>query len=200
MSTEQRTVTTAAEWAEAARKEAAPLLTTLLTLPSGRTVEVCRPDLSVWLGSGALPDYFVKKILGIEPYMSQAEALDADTRMRAEFTDDATKLLNFFRFKTSAVAAAVVRPRIKIGAKGDDEIEPGAIPETDFNFIYGHVLAGSPGVPLTLEEKGATTSLEAVETFPAESKLPADGDDVREAQSAGKPKNGATRRKRKVRG
>lgn len=53
MSTERRTVTTAGEWAQAAHEETAPLLTGLLTLPSGAVVEVCRADLSVWLGSGA---------------------------------------------------------------------------------------------------------------------------------------------------
>jgi hypothetical protein len=192
MSTAIKEVTSAAAWAAKDAEPTKPLLTALLTLPSGAVVEVCRPDISVWFASGALPQVFVDKLLNIEPYRSEAETRLAEAAMREEIAADPIKTRQLLIFQREVVRAALVRPRIKVGAKGDDEIEPSAVPREDFLFIYNHVLAGSPAVTVQTEE--SETTVEAVETFPAQPGLSRNGDDVSQAKATRKSKNAAARR------
>jgi len=191
MSTEQRTVTGASAWAAKTSEQPKPELTGLLTLPSGAVVEVCRPDISVWLASGALPQTFVDRLLRIEPYNTTAEARAADESLQDEIANDPQKTRQLLIFQRETVKAALVRPRIVFGAKGDDEIEPSAIPPRDFRFIYDHALAGSPAVPIRTEE--SETTVEAVETFPVKPELSGDGHAVPPAKAARKSKNAAAR-------
>lgn len=191
MSTEQRTVTGASVWAAKASEQPKPERTGLLTLPSGAVVEVCRPDISVWLASGALPQIFVDKLLRIEPYSTDAEARAADERLQDEIANDPQKTRQLLIFQRETVKASLVRPRIVFGATGDDEIEPSAIPPRDFRFIYDHALAGSPAVPIRTEE--SETTVEAVETFPVEPELSGDGDALPQAEAAGEQAHEAER-------
>jgi hypothetical protein len=171
-------VSSSAEWA--AKKEQAPtqpVPTTLLTCPSGATVEVCRPDLIVWLASGALPQVYVDLIIGVDGELDPQQKKEAAARVDAELQSDPRKLRQSLNFMRDAVLAAVVRPRIKLGATGPDEIEPSLIPDEDFHFIFQHVIAGSPGVPV--ETEGGQTSVDGLSNFRDESLLRPTGDDVR---------------------
>jgi hypothetical protein len=175
-------ISSAAEWA--AKKEQAPAQpapTALLTCPSGATVEVCRPDLIVWLASGALPQIYVDLIIGVDGELDPQQKSEAAARVDAELQSDPRKLRQSLNFMRDAVLAAVVRPRIKLGASGPDEIEPSLIPDEVFHFIFQHVIAGSPGVPV--ETEGGQTSVDGLSNFRDGSALRPTSDDMRPAQA-----------------
>lgn len=139
-------------------------LTIPLKLPSGATVEVTRPDLEIWFTSGALPQELLDVLLGVHSLDASEEIAAERARLAEESVmSDPVKARQALIFMREAVCAAVVKPRIKLGALGTDEIEPSRVPPDDFKFIFQWVLQGCPGVPVAVE--GGVVAVEDVRRF-----------------------------------
>lgn len=114
----------AAAWRQAAankQRDSEPL-----QLPSGMRVRVRRPDISLWLVHGKMPDAFQRLIL----------AQSSDEPAAALTTED---IIELGRFTVALVTSAVIEPRIVRGAPQAGEIGYAEIPEDDITFIVSWV-------------------------------------------------------------
>ena len=108
-------------------------------LPSGLVFELRRPDLQAFVITGRYPQSIVHegmkalKELGIAPNDPQA----AETVLA---NMDAMGLSDALIFMREMVREACVHPRLVVGARGDDELEPGDLDLEDFNFIVSWCL------------------------------------------------------------
>jgi len=151
--------------AEAIRKG----LTFDLPLPSGHTVLVTRPPLLEWVMFGVLPETLTKIALESAPLEQRAQAL-------GKTTGNLREMASFIR---EVVQWAVIRPRIKIGAQGPNEIEPAHVPSGDLFFLLDWVKKGCPGVPVETER--GLVSVESLKGFREEhggETTPGSGDHV----------------------
>jgi hypothetical protein len=121
-----------------------------LTLPSGAVFVVRRPPIQVWITAGKIPQSFL------------AQLLDAKRDGQAESLPEA-ETLAAVGFLRDALVYAVVEPRLRIGATGDDELDPSDLSPEDFEFLTGWIMAGSPGVPVPT--KGGEVSTESLSRF-----------------------------------
>lgn len=136
-----------------AKKQAKP--TEFVTCPTGMVFEMVRPDIQAWIVTGRYPQSLVQeglKVLrdkGLAPTDPEAIRAIGSNLDKDEFND----ALIFIR---EMVRESIVRPRMVLGAQGDDEIEPGEVDIDDFNHL----------VSWCLNYKGVT-NVEGVRTFRA---------------------------------
>ena len=159
----------AAEWKRAAQSTAEAVAQ--LTLPSGFVVDVRRPPLATWLMSGRVPETFISEAIGAGGKGETAEASVARL--------EGAELMQMLVFVRDVVAAAVVRPRIVVGAAedSDDEIDPSAIPEADFFHVFAWVMKGAPSVPINTVS--GEVSVEALNSFRSNADLRSGSGDSR---------------------
>jgi|SRR5215213_2012693 len=148
----EKQIISAAAWGAAAKSN-------LLTLPSGAVVEVKRPGPEVYLKFGQMPQALVSLLVKTK----NPDQLEHATVMAsfAQLSDEEFK--QYMLFARDIVAASVVRPKIVVGATGEDEIDPSDIPPGDFWHLVSWAALAARGIPVQTT-KGDTT-VEAVETF-----------------------------------
>lgn len=138
--------------------------TTMLELPSGFSVEVCRPSLAAWFQSGRLPQPLVGML------MKAARGESSPGNILSDLGDD--DFLEALKFMRDIVTATVVHPRIVAVADPESETEIGVdeIPEADFNALVRYAMSGSAGVAVQMEE-GETTTLDSLGSFREDKRL-----------------------------
>lgn len=105
-------------------------------LPSGLVFTLRRPDLNAYIVTGRYPQSIVTE--GLKALKEKGIAPNDPNAMQAVLaslnSEGVTDALIFMR---ELVREACIHPRLVVGARGDDELEPGELDIADFNFIVG---------------------------------------------------------------
>jgi hypothetical protein len=114
-----------------------------VTLPSGIVFMLRRPALQQWAMAGCLPPYFAEDV---RKAWKASQALDAE----AATPEQRRAWVLAFR---EMVKWACVSPRlVEDGNPENDELDPTYLSQEDQQFIWNFVSAGSPGIPIQLEQ------------------------------------------------
>lgn len=149
-------VTSIADWRKKNEVVQRDQPTVPLLLPSGVTIEACRPPLDEWIASGRLPDSLVRTYLAAHP------GPETEHAPAVEEVDQATALESITAMRR-LVCATVVNPRVAENPETEDVMALADMPTKDFFFIYQWALGGSPSLPVKTEE--GEVSAEALANF-----------------------------------
>jgi hypothetical protein len=145
----------------------------VLTLPSGFKILVRRPGPEIVLKAFRLPSNMSQQLKTAIEGMSVEQA--GKEVLKALSDEDAERYMDYARRVIEAVS---VKPRIRVGATDEDELDPSDLDGGDFWYLFGWAQRGGDVVPVGETEVTVTD----VENFREDGGLPGTSDDGGQVQ------------------
>lgn len=130
-----------------------------VTLPSGAVFILRTVPLQIWWKRKKLPQRFMVAALSAQKETVNLEAAGQDYLAQASLEEQQS----IADFMFDAVAYSMVSPKLVEGGTGDDELDPGELDPSDYNFIFAYACGQAD--QQTTPTKDGEVAVDAVADF-----------------------------------